>query len=352
MTHSPYAILPMETPTDKPMAKQRQPPTISRPPFSHTLAVLQEVQAVGADYFASPRLGWRVLRRLWRLTPADFDAGCLAHLSVQPPFVQQHVLLVLATTALRGLHNVSAFLRRLIPDVGERLPVCLGFLAGCCQRAKDCPFAHPPIVPAWQQLQERWQVGWLDFDYLVLNSLLLRPEATQDAILRHMARMKLKSVRNPSALLASIIQQFHGPTDLLTARPGGPRPTPAPAAATLPPPTPGRSATPVSAAGTVGDPVTNNTELGWYPAHNAKPALSEVSYEETVGPSDESDECALRSFLSHRPGSHRSSLSWVDQLEDPEGLPSPPRSPLDLPIPYAAAAPPSAPRSPATPATP
>eukprot|EP00667_Euglena_gracilis_P008156 EG_transcript_8263 len=216
-THRPYAALPTDdvpvapaatvAPTGADPTKKRSPPAISRPSVSHTMAVLREVQAVGAAYFAVPRLGWRVLQRLWQVTPADFDAVALAHLALQPEALQQHVLLMLATTGVRKVQNLSAFLSCLIHDVCQQTPVCLGFIAGCCGQDSRCPFTHPRMVTAWATLQQRWQIGWLDFDYLVLNSLLLKPAAKQDQLLRSLARMKLKNVRNPSALLASLVGQ-------------------------------------------------------------------------------------------------------------------------------------------------
>eukprot|EP00667_Euglena_gracilis_P018765 EG_transcript_19981 len=311
LTHTPYAIPTPTTPAGaEPQKRPRPAPVINRAPFSRTLAVLQEVQVLGKGFHEVPRLGWRVLQRLWHLTPDDFDAIALAHLSAQPGFVQQHVLLVLATTSVKAVKNLSAFLRSLIREVGERAPVCLGFIAGCCQRDTGCPFVHPTLAPGWQLLQDRWRLGWLDFDYLVLNSLLLKPQAKQDQVLRRLAGMKVRSVRNPSALLASIIQQCEGGAD------------------------PRRGSLPPSAPPT---PSTCSPPAGARPSQRA-PSLAgsddvASSEADTVGPSDSLDsaldEGVLRSFAS-RCG------SFAGVVDDPSAVGANPRPLPALPVPVLA----------------
>eukprot|EP00667_Euglena_gracilis_P016087 EG_transcript_16801 len=309
VTHTPYAIpAPQAVEGAEPQKRPRPAPVINRAPFSRTLAVLQEVQVVGKGYHEVPRLGWRVLQHLWHLTPEHFDTIALAHLGTQPGFVQQHVLLVLATTSVQAVKNLSAFLRSLIREVGEKAPVCLGFIAGCC-RGTGCPFVHPTLAPGWQLLQERWQLGWLDFDYLVLNSLLLKPQAKQDQILRRLAGMKVQNIRNPSALLASIIRQCEGDADHH-------RPSPTSSVQQIPNPPPGVQPPSQRAPSLAGSDDAASSDAG------------------TFGPSDSFDtvldEGVLHSFVGHPNCADRPPAGT--RLRRP---------PLTLPIPFVAPEPPA-----------
>eukprot|EP00667_Euglena_gracilis_P018184 EG_transcript_19286 len=203
MTHTPYHLAPAPEPTPR---AQAQAPTIQRSPCSHTMAVLQEIQRGGAET-GGIQFGWRVMRKLWNVTPADFDNAALLSFSKQPVHIQLHVLLTLATNDLRKVKNLSAFLSYLLHEQEVGTSVCLALLAGCCHKGDRCTFLHPTVAPGWQKLQERWHVGWLDFDYLVLNSLLQKPADRQDDILWRLGSMRLKAVRNLSAVLASVIAQ-------------------------------------------------------------------------------------------------------------------------------------------------
>eukprot|EP00667_Euglena_gracilis_P018863 EG_transcript_20112 len=302
MARRPDPMLAVESPiADVPtspqqLRKPRRPPAVTRPTASPTQAVLREVSAAGPGYFAVPSLGWDVLHRLWGLTAAAFDATALARLGLQPPFVQHHVLLMLSTTAVAAVRNLSAFLSCLVQSVSERVPVCLGFIAGCCHKDRGCPFAHPARVPAWDLLQERWQVGWPDFNYLVLNALLLRPEAQQAEILHSLVRMKLKRVRNPSALLASVIGHHPG-------KPRWPKvgPPPSPASA---------------GAATRGGPATADGSEG------------------TGSPCELSDASSEDSAPLGMGGPQRLFLCWVDpSVVERGGVLL--RSPVDRPLHYA-----------------
>eukprot|EP00667_Euglena_gracilis_P004233 EG_transcript_4250 len=218
-THTPYAIESSAPTSNSGPGTKRTPPVITRPPYSHTLAVLQEIQAAGEGYLAVGRFGWRVLQRLWNITPAHFDEVALTYLHAQTPALQQHTLLTVATANLHDVKNLSAFLSSLLQEAEEASPVCLGFLAGCSHASEGCPFGHPKATAGWKLLQKRWHVGMLDFDYLVLNRLLLKPRRMQDEVLRCLACMKLREVRNVSALLASTLRQCEGRSGGAPAKP-------------------------------------------------------------------------------------------------------------------------------------
>eukprot|EP00667_Euglena_gracilis_P017229 EG_transcript_18128 len=185
-------------------------PTIapqSRPTF--TLAVLQFLRA---ELTSSPTLpieglGWKAVQALWGLLPPHFDPVVLSHLALKPPPLQQQILLAFATANIATVQNPSGFLMRVLQTLEVGKPVCLLYLAGGCPRDSNCPFLHPGFSRGWQTLWTRWRARLEDFDYLVLNALFQQPVEQQNRILWRLASMRLKSVKNASALLSSIIQQ-------------------------------------------------------------------------------------------------------------------------------------------------
>lgn len=176
----------------------------------HTQAVLQHIQADELAFKEAVDFGWKVLQQQWNVNPDNVDTGALSYLRSKPSHLQQHVLLVLATTKLGNVKNLSAFLTTLILEMETAPPVCLGFLAGCCSEPGECLFSHPEFTNGWKVLWRRWKVSWQDFDYLVLNSLFQRTCAEQEEILKHLATMKLTEVHNLSALLSSVIERSTG----------------------------------------------------------------------------------------------------------------------------------------------
>eukprot|EP00667_Euglena_gracilis_P007676 EG_transcript_7757 len=200
----------------------------------HTQEVLRRIQAAREDFGRqAPELGWRVVGAMWGVTPAHLDSAALRYLRLQPPALQQHVLLTLATSKVRNVKNLSAFLSQLLHDADAAPPLCLGFLAGCCPSAARCAFLHPEERAGWRQVWDRWGVTWRDFDYLVLNALYRRPAAQQEAVLWHLSDMKLRAIHNLSALLASVLRRFDASKDFFPAHP--------PALPLDPPDTPPRS---------------------------------------------------------------------------------------------------------------
>jgi hypothetical protein len=180
-------------------------------------------------------LGWKSLQQIWNIIPANLDSAALSYLHMKPHYLQQHILLTLCTTNLGNVKNLSAFMSCVVHKLETPFPVCLGFLAGCCEDA-HCNFLHPVVTTGWKNLWERWQVGWQDFDYLVLNSLFQKTTPEQEDILEHLANMKLKNINNLSALLSSVIQQHdknHNPSSRRRPKANVPRQAPPPQAPIL-----------------------------------------------------------------------------------------------------------------------
>ena len=94
---------------------------------------------------------------MWGITSSHMDNAVLSYLNVKPHPVQQHILLTLSAVDLRKVNNLSAFVSRLIHDLEMSQPLCLGFLAGCCED-QCCKFLHPVTTTGWKVLWERWQV--------------------------------------------------------------------------------------------------------------------------------------------------------------------------------------------------
>eukprot|EP00668_Euglena_longa_P017307 GGOE01021690.1.p1 GENE.GGOE01021690.1~~GGOE01021690.1.p1 ORF type:complete len:355 (-),score=83.68 GGOE01021690.1:1160-2182(-) len=198
----------------------------SYPTFTQAvLAFLRAEHAMGWSSSPPQDLGWRALKELWGITPSHFDATILSFLQRKSPAVQQHLLLAFCTTNLTNVKNLSAFLSFTLHQLREGPPVCLFYLAGCCPNCGSCEFQHPGPTPGWMTLYKRWSVTLQDFDYLVLNAVFQHSPAEQDLIMYRLARMKLKSIKNLSALLFSLIQQLEqqGPSKTTQRKAGAQR---------------------------------------------------------------------------------------------------------------------------------
>jgi hypothetical protein len=192
--------------------RSNHPPVIKARSFPCcTQVVLQFLRAEAKGNFGYllhyDNLGWKALQQVWNIIPADLDSAALSYLHTKPHYLQQHILLALCAADLARVKKLSAFMSCVVHKLERPFVVCLGFLAGCCDDANQCPFLHPAVTTGWRNLWEKWRVGWQDFDYLVLNSLFQKHTQEQEDILEYLANMKLKNINNLSAVLSTVIQQ-------------------------------------------------------------------------------------------------------------------------------------------------
>eukprot|EP00997_Jenningsia_sp_PLL12_P006479 NODE_3028_length_827_cov_65.272494_g2515_i0.p1 GENE.NODE_3028_length_827_cov_65.272494_g2515_i0~~NODE_3028_length_827_cov_65.272494_g2515_i0.p1 ORF type:complete len:189 (-),score=44.92 NODE_3028_length_827_cov_65.272494_g2515_i0:261-779(-) len=123
----------------------------------------------------------------------------------------EHILLSFAAIDLSYVVNLSAYINCLIKEHDTTTQICLYFLAGMCPRGNQCPYVHPCNGPGWDLLEQRWGITFRDFDFTVLNYLSKKPTTHQDAILTDLADANLRSVKNLSAYLSSVIQKAEQP---------------------------------------------------------------------------------------------------------------------------------------------
>eukprot|EP01010_Urceolus_cornutus_P001659 NODE_221_length_1981_cov_311.202381_g176_i0.p1 GENE.NODE_221_length_1981_cov_311.202381_g176_i0~~NODE_221_length_1981_cov_311.202381_g176_i0.p1 ORF type:complete len:462 (-),score=105.97 NODE_221_length_1981_cov_311.202381_g176_i0:548-1933(-) len=172
-----------------------------------TERVLRVLQA-NTEARKASSCGWKALREIWKLGSEELDAHVLSYLNNKAIEQREQILLSFAAIDLSGVKNLSAYLNCLIKEHETTNQVCFHFLAGLCGSTDEvCKYVHPVRTKGWIALNERWNVSYKDLDYAVLNYLCKKPVEQQNEILLLLADMNLRTVKNLSAYLSSLIQK-------------------------------------------------------------------------------------------------------------------------------------------------